>query len=205
MGERYLYVMISETGTTIGKLIRRFSGYRYNHCAVTLDESLRTWQSFARFHRDSPFYGGFLNESVERYLAKGKSVPVKIFRIEITPEREEELRPLLEKAGTDSGYLYNYYDVLAALFGKRLRIPKAYTCLSFTCRVLQREYVTIEQLDCDMAPTLYWKGELSDLVLDSKERTDRYFTAIGFVRGNYKAAGQLARVTARLLRKFARI
>lgn len=197
---QYLYIMISKTDTGVGRIIRHLSHYRYNHVSVTTDSTLRTWYSFARFFENAPLYSGFLQEPVERFLAKGYTVPVRIFRLEITPERKRRLELLFSQAGQpDTGLRYNYYDAAAAVFGKKINIPGAYTCLSFCCAVLEKNYLTIEELNEDLQDYLYFDGELSRLVSDSGDRHDRYFFHISRLRCFWFTAYAIANVTYRLI------
>lgn len=196
----YLYVMISETDTGVGRIIRSLSHYRYNHVSVTTDASLRTWYSFARFFENAPFYSGFLQEPVERFLAKGYTVPVRIFRVEIASEKKRRLELLFEQAGRlDTGLLYNYYDALAAVFGKKIDISGAYTCLSFSCAVLEKHYLTIEELNEDLQEFLIYDGNLNALFRDDGDRSDPYFTHISRTRCFWVSACAIGNVTRRLI------
>lgn len=198
--KEYLYVMISKTDSGIGRMIRLFSHYRYNHVSVTTDPSLRRWYSFARFYENAPLYGGFLQEPVERFLARGYAVPVRIFRLEIDPERKRQLELLFDKAGQiDTGLWYNYYDAVATVFGKKVNIPGAYTCLSFACTVLDKLYITIEALNADLQEYLYYEGNLSALVSDSGCRTDPYFIHMPPLRCFWATACAIGTVTRRLI------
>jgi len=195
-----LYVMISETDTGVGRIIRNLSHYRYNHVSVTTDPTLRKWYSFARFFENAPFYSGFIQEPVERFLARGYEVPVRIFRLEITPERKRTLDLLFKQAGQpDTGLRYNYYDAIAAVFGKKIDIPGAYTCLSFGCAVLEKSYMTIEELNEDLSEYLYYDGDLNLLVRDSGNRHDRYFIHISRLRCFWATACAMGNVTRRLI------
>lgn len=199
-GSCYLYIMLSRTDTGIGRIIRKFSHYPYNHVSLSTDATFRTWYSFARYFENAPFYGGFLREPAERFLARGSGVPVRIFRVRITPEHRQRLEQLFRQADRpDSGLRYNYYDALATVFRKQVRIPGAYTCLSFCCAVLGRHYPTIEALNAGLADYLIYDGKLSALVADSGDRSDRYFMHISNSRGLWASACSLGSVTRRLL------
>lgn len=197
---RNLYVMISKTDTGIGLIIRNFSHYPYNHVSITTDESLRTWYSFVRYHHDFPFYSGFAPEPVERLLAKS-DIPVRIFRVEITEQKAQQLEQLFSYAGQrDTGLLYNYYDAIASSLKLKVDIPGAYTCLSFACAVLDKQYISIAQLNDDLMPQLYFAGNLNTLVSDSGSREDPYFSNIGFFRGVGKGLAQFSSLTLRFIR-----
>ena len=55
-----LYVMLTQTGTWMGKLICLFTHYEFNHVSVSLDPTFRNWVSFARYVRGVPLAGGFV-------------------------------------------------------------------------------------------------------------------------------------------------
>ena len=198
---RNLYVMISQTDTGIGMMIRNFSRYSYNHVSVTMDESMRTWYSFIRYHHDFPFYAGFAPEPVERFLAKGMDAPVRIFKVEIPEGKARQLEQLFACAGQpDTGLLYNYFDAIAASVKRKVDIPGAYTCLSFTCAVLDKHYITIAELNDDLMPYMIYDGTLNSLTPDSGNREDPYFANVGFFRGAWKGWLQFNSLTLRLIR-----
>lgn len=197
----YLYIMLSRTDTGMGRFIRNVSRYPYNHVSLTLDPALRVWYSFARYHQDAPFYGGFIREPVERFLAQTGDANVRIFRREISPERYRRIEQLFLQAGRpETQLIYNYFDAAASVIRQKIAIGGAYTCLSFTCAVLERQYRKIEDLNNALKDELYYEGSLSALAPDSGNRSDVYFTRIGFVKGNWKSFRQLVLVTTRFVR-----
>lgn len=197
---RQLFLMISRTDTGMARFIRTFSRYPYNHVSLTLDPSLRRWYSYARYVQDAPFYSGFICEPVERFLAQSGDAQVRIYRLDIPVKKADELDKLLEKAGrTDSGLIYNYFDAVAGTMGCRLPIPNAHTCLSFACRVLERQHLSIQSLSNDLRPYMIYEGSLAALVPDSGSREDLYFTNLGFLNGTAHSAMQLAVLTLRMV------
>lgn len=198
-----LYVMISKTHTRIGKAIRKFSRFPYNHVAMTLDSDFRNWVSFARYRKDIPLYGGFIVEPVERYFADSKeaSVEVRIFALDITDEHYKNLSELFSYAGKlDSGMVYNLFDIIAATVGAKIPIANAYTCLGFARAVLEKDYRSIRALDKDLYSHLIFEGSLSDLACDSGDRSDIYFTKLGFIKGTGKTLKTFARLTLRAVK-----
>lgn len=200
---RHLYVMISRTQTFMGKLIRLFVRYPYNHVSLTLDPTLQRWVSFARFRKDAPLYGGYIQEPVERYLAGCASVQVRIFRLEISEERYRQLETLFEQAGSNqkNGLIYNTFDAVASATGHHVTVPNAYTCLSFACQVLGENFKTIQELDMALSAHLFFEGELSRLVRDSGRRDDPYFARLGAMKGSWRTAKHFARLSKRAFRR----
>lgn len=202
MAVRPLYLMISRTGTGIGRMIRTVSRYPYNHVSLSLDPALRQWVSFARYAADIPLYGGFITESPERYLASGQDVQIRLFRLEIAESRAQRLEALFAQAGNrDFRLIYNTYDAIAAALGCRLPIPNAYTCLSFACAVLDLPCRSIQELDSYLTPWLYYQGPLSGLTMDSGNRLDSYFASLGLLRGTWNTAKHFALLSGRAFRR----
>ena len=204
-GKRYLYLMVSRTDTNIGRIIRVFSRYPYNHVSLSLDPSLREWVSFGRFRQDTPLYAGFIRETAERYLSSGGDTPIRLFRLEISQEKYFRLQHLFANAGYGStGLIYNLYDAMASCIHCKVPIPGAYTCLSFACMVLEKRYLSIRELCEDLRGFMIYEGPLSSLVADSGQRNDRYFDHLGFLRGTWRTTKQLADLTTRPIRGFRR-
>ena len=202
MTAKYLYVMISSTDTGMARFIRTFSRSSYNHVSMTLDPTLRNWWSFARYHQDAPFYGGFIKEPVERFYGNTGDAHVRIFRIEITQERSRRIQHLFVQAGRkETRLIYNYFDAIASVVNQKIAIAGSYTCLSFACAVIGRQYRKIEDLNAALEPHLYYEGSLAQLAPDSGNREDGYFQPIGRLKGNLLSAKQLALVTARFIRR----
>jgi len=197
----YLYVMISRTDTGIARFIRSCCKYPYNHVSLTLDPSLRSWCSFARYHKDAPFYSGFIREPVERFYDQTGDARVRIFRIAITGEHARRIEQLFLQAGRrETRLIYNYFDAIASVINKKVAISGSYTCLSFACAVIGRQYRKIEALNNALQDNLFYEGSLAKLVPDSGSREDSFFQPIGLARGYWRSAKQLGLVTARFIR-----
>ena len=198
---KYLYVMISRTNTGMAQFIRTLTQYSYNHVSLTMDPTLRTWYSFARYHRDAPFYSGFIKEPAERFLADTGDASVRIFRLEIPADRARRIEQLFLQAGRpETRLIYNYFDAIASAMRLKVAVAGSYTCLSFACAILGKQYRKISDLDQALTPHLFYEGSLNQLVQDSGIRTDQYFQPIGLAEGSYKSAKQFGLVTVRFLR-----
>lgn len=189
--------MISHTDTGVGKLIRLITGYPYNHVCMTLDPSFRNWVSFARYVQDTPLYGGFIREPVERYLAKGEQIDVRIFAVTISQEKYQALEELFRLAGTrDPRLRYNLLSLVTLTFGFEVPISGAYTCLGFANKVLGTRHKSIKSLNTQLEPNMIYDGSLANLAPDSGCRDDLYFTRLGPLKGaveSLKAIGHLIR------------
>lgn len=197
---RTLYVMVSRTETGIARIIRAVSGYPYNHVSVTLDPTLRSWYSFARYVQSAPLYSGFIRESVRRLCAGAGDAMVRIYRVEIPQLNAARLEQLLPLAGEpDSGLIYNYFDAMANALGCHLPVPRCHTCLSFACEILDQQHTSIESLCEALAPSLVYEGPLSQQVSPEEQSEDGYFDRMGWIRGSLHSAAQLGVLTMRTL------
>ena len=96
--------------------------------------------------------------------------------------------------------MYNYFDAAASVLGLKIAIAGAYTCLSFACAILGRQYRKIADLDKALSHGLFYHGSLHALVPDNGRRSDPYFQPIGVVTGSTKSLHQLSIVTYRFVR-----
>lgn len=192
-----LYLMLSRTNTGMGKIIRRYTGATYNHVSMTLDPSLRSFVSFARYVEDVPLVGGYIREPAERFLCVDGPLSVRIFRLELDEQRERELASLFAYAGDRSTGLL--YDSLSALIS-RWHIPGCYTCLGFAAKVLGRPFHSLQELERYLEPYEFFRGDLRELVTDSGDRSDPFFIHRGLIRGTGDTLLHFGRLLARLLR-----
>ncbi len=62
--QRYIYIIISQTGTLLSRILKMITGARYNHASLSLFEDLQPMYSFGRLQAYNPFWGGFVQESI---------------------------------------------------------------------------------------------------------------------------------------------
>ena len=198
---RALYLMLSHTATGMGKTIRFFTRYEYNHVSLTLDPTFQSWVSFARYVQQVPLAGGFVLETAQRYSSIEGPVPVKIYRVALSESRYQQLLHLFAKAGNpDSGLIYNTFGALATVIGCHFSLPGAYTCLDFASTVLGQRFKSIQDLDESMQDQLVFQGDLKDLLHD-EQNDDTYFIKRGFRGGVWDTTVHFARLLNRLIHR----
>ena len=159
MEQTYLYVVFSSTPNKMGAMIRRITGTPYNHVSIALDENLSQMYSFARRFYHTPFYGGFVKESVSRYHINGKTADIRVCRIPITSDQSSTLDALLkEMLSRQDTYLYNHLSALTVPFRRRVSIQDAYICVDFVVDILHSVGIPLD------AKTNYSVGELEALL-----------------------------------------
>ena len=159
MEQAYLYVVLSSTPYKMGRFIRRFTGEFYNHSSIALDAGLTRMYSFARRYYRTPFYGGFIRESLSRYHINGQSADIKVCRIPVSPEQYDQLHAQLKSMyANKEHYLYNHLSALSTPFKKLIKVKDAYICTQFVAQMLR-----LAGMDTD--PEQYYSvGDIEKLV-----------------------------------------
>lgn len=136
---RFIYVVISKTPTKFAKLIRLFSKTEYNHAAISLDDDFQEIYGFARKQHNTPFYGGLVHESYERYTFGGEfSVPITVFRLPVSDEKYQEIEEDIKRTCADSKIIYNIISVLTYPVLHGISVPKAYTCSEYVWELVKK-------------------------------------------------------------------
>ena len=63
METKNIYVVLSDTGSVLTRLIGFYTKSRYNHCSISFDPEFKSLYSFGRKQPRNPFIGGFVEES----------------------------------------------------------------------------------------------------------------------------------------------
>lgn len=186
---KHIYIIISETTTRFGYVLRRVGKVRFNHAAVALDENLNEWYSFARKQYHAALICGLVKENMDRYtLRRYSNVQAVIFRIPVTQEQYQNVRNMIMGIEQDKEYMYNLFSVLTFPLLKGFAIYKAYSCIEFTTTVLMRlgiplskptyQYTPDDLLEL-LAEYQFFEGNLLDYKKPA-ERDDYYFKPIRF-------------------------
>ena len=121
--KRFIYVAFLSTPYRIGKLIRRVTGFPYNHTAVSLSPEMRYLYSFSRHYKNAPFYGGFTKESVLRYRKKDIFARIKICAVPVSEENYQKAKKRLDIfANHSEEHIYNMISAACFPFKTRVKI-----------------------------------------------------------------------------------
>lgn len=58
-----VYIVISQTGTALSRVLKFITGAKYNHASISLVPDLSKMYSFGRTNPYNPVHGGFVVES----------------------------------------------------------------------------------------------------------------------------------------------
>ena len=112
----YIYVVFSSTPYKIGKTIRALTKEQYNHVSIALDAELTQMYSFARRYYKTPFYGGFVKETLSRYQLNKNKATIHICKIPVTKQQYDKTRIRMRQMLRNSKrYLYNHISILLSI------------------------------------------------------------------------------------------
>ena len=181
--EKYVYVVVSRTPTSTGKIVRKFLKEKYNHASISLDPDLIQMYSFCRFAISNPLVGGIVRESVFTLtIGHEEDVPIKVYRIPVTIAKYELIKKNIYDIYNDiEGYYYNFLQAIGLISNKKYSIYKTYICTEFVMETLRHGGVNLTTLEsyqitptdiCDiMKKYIFYSGNLKDYPFIQKKKT----------------------------------
>ncbi|MEI6267062.1 MAG: hypothetical protein WCP14_04200 [bacterium] len=140
MEKIYCYVVLSNTGTVLSRVIRYYSGEKYVHSSITFDPSLKLMYSFGRKHPSNPIIAGYIHEDINTGLfLEMKNIFIRVYRIEITEKQLSLLKEKIQEFDSNMGkYQYNLVGLLDFKINKTLKVSENYYfCSEFVSKLLR--------------------------------------------------------------------
>ena len=138
---RQLYIVISQTGTLLSRILKQITGAEYNHASISLSRDLERMYSFGRRHPYNPFWGGFVIESPRIGTFKRFSeTKVLVLSVSVTEEQHAELKEMLDvmwkrRAAIIAQSLSESFSQKVGLTARNSYVPLSYSrCSSLECR-----------------------------------------------------------------------
>lgn len=135
----HLYIVVSQTGTLLSRVLKLITGAQYNHVSLGLQPDLEYMYSFGGKNPYNPFYGGFVIESPKWGTFKRFSkTKVVVLSLDIGAEKHKEIAEHIEiMRQHQKEYGYNYLGLMFAYF-KICRVYRnRYYCSEFVKYILQ--------------------------------------------------------------------
>ncbi len=138
--EREIYIVVSQTGAIMSRILKGVTKAEYNHVSLSLDKGLGTMYSFGRRYAYTPWMGGFVRESPHWGTFKRfQETKAIVLSVPVTQEQYEELDAFLRQMYSRKWkYHYNYLGVMLALFSIVYQHENCYYCSEFVRDTLDR-------------------------------------------------------------------
>ena len=150
-----IYIVLSQTGTVLSRILKLITKDPYNHASVTPYEDLHKMYSFGRRHPYNPFWGGYVVESKDFGTFKRFSeTQVQVLALPVKEALYQDLVEVLDKMAEErKKYRYNYLGLYLAALRITHRRKNRYYCSEFVREMLHREAVSgVEELPAIIRP-----------------------------------------------------
>ena len=135
MGEKTIYIVLTDTGTLLSKAIGMYTRKDLNHASIAFDEQLSEMYSFGRKQRHNPFVGGFVKESASDGIFE--HADCAIFSYKVTTEEYMKMRNKIRQIEqTKELYRYNFIGLFAVAVNKDLQRKHAFFCSQFVATIV---------------------------------------------------------------------
>ncbi|NLW15994.1 MAG: hypothetical protein GX038_07045 [Erysipelothrix sp.] len=145
MSMKEIYIVLTDTGSVLTTVIKRFTNDPYNHVSISFDSRLNTLYSFGRRQAHNPFIGGFVEESINAgTFKKFKNTTCMVLKLNVSIDEYELLKKQIDFF-VDNMHKYNYnlLGLIGAAFNKRVPRKNAYFCSEFVADVLYKSNVKL--------------------------------------------------------------
>ena len=136
--QKYIYIVLTQTGTVLSSLIKARTGEPYNHVSIGLDEKLEEMYSFGRYFASNPFFAGFIKENIKNGLYRIKpKTECCIYKVSVSSKSLILLKNFInEYKKNKSRYRFNFLGIVSLLIDKPFRRKYKRFCAEFVSEAL---------------------------------------------------------------------
>ncbi|WP_096271159.1 hypothetical protein [Paucisalibacillus globulus] len=171
VGEKKIYILLTDTGTAFTRLIKSYTKKPYNHASISFDADLREVYSFGRKTPKNPFIGGFVREDIQSVLFK--QADCAIYSLTISEEDFQKMHRFIQLIESNKDYYrYNLIGLFGVMVKKPIKRKNAFFCSQFVASVLKESNtINFEKDVCLVQPNdilgvadfeLVYEGRLRD-------------------------------------------
>lgn len=154
-GERKIYLLLTDTGTVLNRVIKSYTGKPYNHASIAFDAALTEVYSFGRKTERNPFIGGFVREDLCSVLFR--QAECAVYSLTVTKDQYQIMRRYVQEIYVQrERYRYNFIGLFGVMVQKPVERKHAFFCSQFVASVLKKGRVLYLGKD----PSLLEPGEL---------------------------------------------
>lgn len=153
--DKEIYVLLTDTGTVLTKIIRTFTKDPLNHASIAFDPDLQEVYSFGRKNPNNPFFGGFVREDVRSEFFEESMCA--LYRCTVSQAVYNNLRIQVQHFEQHQDmYKYNLVGMLGVVFNIEWERKYSYFCSQFVATMFQRSGMEL----VDKSPLLVTPGDL---------------------------------------------
>ena len=161
MSQYKIYILLTDTGTLLGRTIKQYTKAPYNHASIAFDKELDEMYSFGRKQPRNPLNGGFVKEDVIngtfKYFPK---TTCALYELEITDRQLKRMNRVINQfKKNQESYNYNILGLIGVALKGPIEREGSYFCSQFVSEVLNRSGIRL----FDKPPSLVTPDDLRNL------------------------------------------
>ena len=168
-----IYVILTQSGTIVSKVLKYFTHDEYNHSSICIDEDFDKFYSFGRIYLYYPLIGGFVIENAFTHvLGRFKHVPCLILKKEVSDEQYETIINNINTfIANPKDYNYDFANLFFAKAKYTFKHKNRFFCSEFVAYILNSAGIKLpnrmekirpyEFTNLEGAEVIY-KGELKE-------------------------------------------
>lgn len=135
-----IYLVLSQSGSWLSKLLKYVTKANYNHISISLDKNMQHMYSFSRRNAYNPVWGGFMMESpFFGAMRRFRNTTGIIMRMPVSKMQYQELKNfLIQMYAEKEKYHYNISGLLLASLGIVHHAKNKYYCSEFVRDTLEK-------------------------------------------------------------------
>ena len=213
INKKHVFIVLSQTHTRFGFIIRKVTGEQFNHVSIAFDENLAELYSFGRYQHKVPLVAGLIKEFPERFsLSKSSFINVRIYKIPVSCTQYKKGKRRIRQITKDKdGYLYNLFSVISYPVIGGFSTFKAYSCAEFVAHLLRYMNILIdderpeysftpENLGSSFNLFLEYEGNLLEYCSHENDSLEYYMENPNYLTATGRSFLVLSRLIYRMLR-----
>jgi len=176
MAEKTVFILLTNTGSLLTKMIKLYTKKPYNHASIAFDRHLSEVYSFGRKTARNPFIGGFVKEDLRTGLFK--QADCALYSITVTDDQIQKMKHYLQEIeARKKQYRYNFLGLFGVMLNKPLKRKNAFFCSQFVAFVLTESaimdfekplsLIAPHDLQCVPDVQLVYEGKLEAYLKDN--------------------------------------
>lgn len=143
-----IYIVLTQTGTILSRIIKYYTGNQYNHVSIALDENLFHLYSFGRKNAYVAFIGGFVREGINIGTFKRfHNTKAKICSLEVTDQQYYLLYENIKEIEKNKDkYKFNVLGLFMVALNKKMVRENRFYCSEFVSHILKESNIDTSDL-----------------------------------------------------------
>lgn len=140
MTDRNVYILLTDTGTLLTKIIKWYTNAPYNHVSIVFDEELSEIYSFGRKYPKNPLIAGFIEENVYvgtyRYFNQTRC---QLLKMNVSSKEYFRIIDAIQDFKDNKNvYSYNFLGLIGVAIRRPIHRKNKYFCSQFVAEVFKK-------------------------------------------------------------------